>query len=104
MNSIYPVQFVPRLTRGLIATLFLVLVNSGVQTAYASANQAIVVLGDSISAGYGIQRDQGWVSLLSQTLVEREEPWVAVNASISGETTGGGRARLAGVMAENDPP
>ena len=79
------------------------LVNSGVQTAYASANQAIVVLGDSISAGYGIQRDQGWVSLLSQTLVEREEPWVAVNASISGETTGGGRARLAGVMAEHDP-
>ncbi len=89
--------------RGLIATLFLVLVNSGVQTAYATANQAIVVLGDSISAGYGIQRDQGWVSLLSQTLVEREEPWVAVNASISGETTGGGRARLAGVMAEHDP-
>ena len=99
------------MTRGLLAILFVVLTHSATQgahasaahTAAASAAQAIVVLGDSISAGYGIQRDQGWVNLLRQTLVEREDPWVAVNASISGETTGGGRARLAGVMAEHEP-
>lgn len=65
--------------------------------------QAIVVLGDSISAGYGIQRDEGWVHLLDQTLAQREEPWFVVNASISGETTGGGRARLAGVLTEHEP-
>ena len=68
-----------------------------------SASQAIVVLGDSISAGYGIQREQGWVSLLQDTLVQQEAAWVAVNASVSGETTGGGRARLAGVLGEHDP-
>lgn len=72
-------------------------------SAHASATQAIVVLGDSISAGYGFQREQGWVNLLAQTLVEREEPWAAVNASISGETTGGGRARLPGVIKEHEP-
>ena len=62
-----------------------------------------MVLGDSISAGYGIQRDQGWVHLLSQALARREDAWIAVNASVSGETTGGGRARLQGVLAENLP-
>jgi acyl-CoA thioesterase I len=65
--------------------------------------RAIVVLGDSISAGYGIQREQGWVHLLDQALAQREEPWFAVNASISGETTGGGRARLQGVLDEHNP-
>jgi len=65
--------------------------------------RAIVVLGDSISASYGIQREQGWVHLLDTALAQREEPWFAVNASISGETTGGGYARLAGVLAEHNP-
>jgi acyl-CoA thioesterase I len=65
--------------------------------------RAIVVLGDSISASYGIQREQGWVHLLDTALAQREESWFAVNASISGETTGGGYARLAGVLAEHNP-
>ena len=73
------------------------------QLAYQSDGQAIVILGDSISAGYGIQRDQGWVHLLDQTLAQREESWYAVNASISGETTGGGRARLQGILDEHAP-
>ena len=62
-----------------------------------------MVLGDSISAGYGIQREQGWVHLLDQALAQREEAWFAVNASISGETTGGGLARLQGVLDEHSP-
>jgi acyl-CoA thioesterase-1 len=66
-------------------------------------SQAIVVLGDSISAGYGIQREQGWVHLLDRALAQHEETWTAVNASISGETTGGGLARLNGVLEENEP-
>ena len=66
-------------------------------------SQAIVVLGDSISAGYGIQREQGWVHLLDQALAQREDEWFAVNASISGETTGGGLARLEGVLDEHSP-
>lgn len=61
------------------------------------------MLGDSISAGYGIQREQGWVHLLDRALAQREDAWVAVNASVSGETTGGGLARLNGVLEENEP-
>ena len=56
----------------------------------SESRRAIVVLGDSISASYGIQREQGWVHLLDTALAQREESWFAVNASISGETTGGG--------------
>ena len=62
-----------------------------------------MVLGDSISAGYGIQREQGWVHLLDRALAQHEAAWVAVNASVSGETTGGGLARLHGVLEENEP-
>ena len=69
----------------------------------AARGQAIVVLGDSISAGYGIQRDEGWVHILDRTLAQREENWFMVNASVSGETTGGGRARLSGVLTEHEP-
>ncbi len=73
------------------------------EASYQAEGQAIVVLGDSISAGYGIQRDEGWVHLLDQTLAQREEPWYTVNASISGETTGGGLARLSGLLEEHAP-
>ena len=69
----------------------------------ANANRAILVMGDSISAGYGIQREQGWVHLLSEALNQGEYAWQTVNASISGETTGGGLARLPGVLEETQP-
>lgn len=65
--------------------------------------RSILVLGDSISAGYGIQREQGWVHLLDQALEQGEYAWHTVNASISGETTGGGLARLPGVIEETQP-
>ncbi len=68
-----------------------------------SATKTILVMGDSISAGYGIQREQGWVSLLNLTLSQSEYTWKAVNASVSGETTGGGLARLEGVLNEHEP-
>ena len=66
-------------------------------------SRAIVVLGDSISAGYGIRQEQGWVHLLDQSLQQQEHNWRAINASISGETTGGGLARIDGVLAEHAP-
>lgn len=65
--------------------------------------QSVLVMGDSISAGYGIQQEQGWVHLLDQTLARSESNWRAINASISGETTGGGLARIDGVLAEHEP-
>ena len=53
-----------------------------------------MVLGDSISAGYGMSIEQGWVSLLDQKLIDSSLSWKMTNASISGETTGGALARL----------
>lgn len=59
------------------------------------------MLGDSISAAYGIQREQGWVSRLEARLSDAD--WRVVNASVSGETTGGGLARLPDALDTHDP-
>jgi acyl-CoA thioesterase I len=71
--------------------------------AQASAGPTILVLGDSISAGYGIQREQTWVSLLERRISHAIGEWNVVNASISGETTGGGLARLPRELAMHEP-
>lgn len=63
----------------------------------------ILVMGDSISAGYGIQRDEGWVALLSRQLAQAECPHVVINGSLSGETTGGGLARLPQALETHTP-
>lgn len=62
----------------------------------------ILVLGDSLSAAYGIRIDEGWVALLERKLRARGLPHRVVNASISGETSAGGRARLPGLLARTD--
>ena len=54
----------------------------------------ILVMGDSLSAGYGLSAEQGWVALLADTIESEEPAWQVVNASISGETTAGGSARI----------
>ena len=63
----------------------------------------VLVLGDSISAGYGIQRGQGWVDLLAQRLAKTQPRHEVVNASISGDTTGGGLARLPDLLRRHQP-
>jgi len=63
----------------------------------------ILVLGDSISAGYGIQREQSWVSRLGSRVAGEAQGWRVVNASVSGETTSGGLARLPDALDEHDP-
>jgi acyl-CoA thioesterase-1 len=60
----------------------------------ASAAPAILVLGDSVSAGYGLESQQGWVSLLQSKLTAQGYGYRVINASVSGETTTGGAARL----------
>jgi len=60
-------------------------------------------MGDSISAAYGIQREAGWVALLDKRLDAMASPWEVINASVSGETTGGGLARLPSALAAHDP-
>src|SRR6202171_6012665 len=64
----------------------------------------ILVFGDSISAGYGLARvEQGWVALLQTRLKEQESGYQVVNASVSGETTAGGLARLPRALALHHP-
>ncbi len=63
----------------------------------------IVVLGDSLSAEYGIARGTGWVALLEKRLQSEKIPATVVNASVSGDTTAGGRSRLAAVLAQHRP-
>src|SRR3546814_3547222 len=54
----------------------------------------VLVTGDSLSAGYGLSADQGWVALLADRIESETPGWRVVNASISGETTAGGSARI----------
>ena len=63
----------------------------------------ILVVGDSISAGYGLATDTGWTSLLQQRLAREHFPHQVVNASISGDTTAGGRSRLDALLARHHP-
>lgn len=64
---------------------------------------AIVVLGDSLSAEYGLPRDTGWVALLRRRLASERIDYSVANASISGDTTSGGLARLPAVLARLKP-
>ena len=61
---------------------------------YAASAPTIVVLGDSLSAAYGIRVEEGWVSLMQKRLTSQGYGYRVVNASVSGETTAGGLARL----------
>jgi len=63
----------------------------------------ILVVGDSISAGYGLPPDSGWTTLLQQRLAAEHYPYRVVNASISGDTTAGGLARLDPLLAQQRP-
>ena len=69
----------------------------------ASAGHTLLVFGDSLSAGYGLQPSQGWASLLQQKLSTEGYGQRVVNASISGETTSGGKTRLPRALAQHHP-
>ena len=69
----------------------------------APAAQVILVFGDSLSAGYGLPQGTGWVDLLRQRLERDGYPYRVVNASISGDTSIGGRARLPDALAQHRP-
>lgn len=69
----------------------------------AWAGPAILVFGDSLSAGYGIASEAGWVSLLQQRLRNHHYVYHVINASISGETTAGGRSRIQAALATHKP-
>lgn len=72
-------------------------------TTFAAAKQpTILVMGDSLSAGYGIKLEEGWVHLLQKELDQKQQA-IIVNASISGETTSGGLTRLPTLLSKHKP-
>lgn len=72
-------------------------------SAYARQGRTILVLGDSLSAEYGLKRGSGWVALLEQRLREQGIAAQVINASISGDTTSGGRSRLGALLQQHRP-
>ena len=70
---------------------------------HASSKQRILVLGDSLSAEYGLARGTGWVALLQKQLAKDKPGVEVINASISGDTTSGGRSRLPALLKRHQP-
>jgi acyl-CoA thioesterase-1 len=71
--------------------------------AAAKTPATVLVVGDSLSAEYGLRRGSGWVALLEKRLADEKIPAHVVNASISGDTTSGGRSRLAALLTQHHP-
>jgi acyl-CoA thioesterase-1 len=71
--------------------------------AAAAAGRTVLVVGDSLSAEYGLRRGSGWVALLEKRLADQKVQARVVNASISGDTTSGGRSRLGALLAQHKP-
>ncbi|MFT6697282.1 MAG: acyl-CoA thioesterase-1 [Polaromonas sp.] len=68
-----------------------------------SGAETVLVVGDSLSAEYGLKRGSGWVALLENKLQAEKSAVTVVNASISGDTSSGGRARLTALLSQHQP-
>ena len=69
----------------------------------AAERKTMLIVGDSLSAEYGIARGSGWVALLAAQLAKDKPQWQVINASISGDTTAGGLARLPALLQQHQP-
>ena len=72
-------------------------------TGSSTGNRTVLVIGDSLSAAYGLDANEGWVALTGKQLAARTPPWRIVNASISGETSAGGAARIVNEVVRVKP-
>ena len=81
----------------------LLLIGLGGLAPAAQAAKTILVFGDSLSAGYGIRQELAWPALLARRLEQQRLDYNVVNASISGETSSGGRARLPAALDKHSP-
>lgn len=81
----------------------LALVVWGFVASVHAASPRILVLGDSLSAEYGLARGSGWVALLQKQLAQEQPGAQVINASISGDTTSGGRSRLPALLQKHQP-
>ncbi|MCD2511941.1 arylesterase [Comamonas endophytica] len=90
--------------RWLLAAAAATACGNGIAAPAKSARPPVVlVVGDSLSAEYGLARGQGWVALLQQRLAKSMPDARVINASVSGDTTAGGRARLANLLRQHQP-
>lgn len=95
---------VPSPTRRLFLLVAALCLGAALPIAARSPNAPVLlVVGDSISAGYGLAKGQGWVDLLATKLAGEGYRYRVVNASITGDTTAGGRARLPALLAQHKP-
>jgi acyl-CoA thioesterase I len=89
--------------RSLLRSMLLLALVGFAPESLSAQPPAIMVFGDSLSAGYGLPQGKGWVDLLQRRLQHENYAYRVVNASISGETTLGGRNRLADALAQHHP-
>lgn len=82
---------------------FLILICLLFSISAAHAARTVLVFGDSLSAGFGIRKDASWPALLQRRLDESRLDYSVANASISGETTAGGRSRIAEAVSRHRP-
>jgi acyl-CoA thioesterase-1 len=68
-----------------------------------AAEKSILVFGDSVSAAYGIAQSRGWAALLGERLKREQPDYIVVNASVSGDTSGGGLARIGPALEKHKP-
>lgn len=98
-----PDRSVAMLLSAAAALLLLVIAGAWPVQAHSAPSKRILVMGDSLSAGYGMAASQGWVALLDRRLQTQHSGWRAVNASISGETTAGGASRILNALRQHRP-
>ena len=80
-----------------------ILVTALAFTTLNSRADGILVLGDSLAAGYGLERGEGWVDLMQQRIADSGRSIEVINASVSGETTSGGLSRLPDLLELHQP-
>ena len=102
MNRYIGLSFLSKKMKALTSAiaLFCLFISFGT---LAQTNQTILVMGDSLSAEYGLLRGSGWVKLLEEQLQKQGSPWNVFNASISGETSSGGLSRLPKLLEQKKP-
>ncbi|MFA0440266.1 arylesterase [Vibrio sp. 10N.286.49.C2] len=81
---------------------FFVLILISLASFHAKAT-SILILGDSLSAGYNMKAEQSWPTLLPDLLSTSKQPVVVINGSVSGDTTGNGLAKMSGLLEEHQP-
>lgn len=99
-QNAYRRDFILRLAS---ASLVLFALPAAAQASKPPAPQTILIVGDSLSAEYGLARGTGWVALLEARLAQQKLDATVVNASVSGETTSGGRSRITALLQQHTP-